>query len=229
VRIVECTQYSPEWWEAKAGVPSASNFHRIFTAKTRKLSAQIDDYICELIADKANPSPPFFTERGGHTAAMRNGLNCEPDARQFYEVQRKVDVICSPMPGWGFCTTDDGRFGCSPDGLVNVADEGGLELKCPELKTHLGYLLKGELPADHVAQVHGCLVVSGRPWWDYMSYHPDARALLLRITPNDYTEALASALEVFWEKYQQALAYIEGRPYVAEQMRESIAMKGGAA
>jgi hypothetical protein len=226
MKIIECTQYSPEWWEARCGIPTASQFDRIITAAKAEPSKQMDGYIAELIADKASLTPPFFTERGGHTAEMRNGIDCEPEARRFYEADRGLDVRLA-----GFIATDDARFGCSPDGLVvDGAGEivGGLELKCPMLKTQAGYLLKGGLPDDYKAQVHGQLLVTGLPWVDFLSYSPGLPALLVRVEPNDFTKKLASALEVFWEKYQQALAYIEGRPYVAEQMRESIG-KGGAA
>lgn len=187
-------QYSPEWWEARAGIPTASNFGRILTA-SGKLSAQADDYACELIGEAMNPSAPFFTERGGHTAAMRNGQNTEPEARKYYtlETGNAVQQV-------GFCLTDDGRFGCSPDGLVG--DDGCLELKCPLAKTQIGYLLEGKLPTEYRPQVHGQLIVTGRAYVDFLSYVPLLNPLLIRVTADEYTDRLRVALDSFWERLQ---------------------------
>src|SRR5262245_2947730 len=45
VKIIECKQYTPEWWEARRGIPTASNFDKILTPKTEKASAQQADYL----------------------------------------------------------------------------------------------------------------------------------------------------------------------------------------
>jgi len=200
MKIIDCEQYSVEWWQAKKGVPSASNFDRILTAKTGKASAQAEDYIAELIADLHTDLLPERAELAG-TRAMRNGLELEPEARRWYALVRDVDV-----QRVGFCVTDDGRFGCSPDGLVG--DEGGLELKCPLGKTQVKYLRAGTLPDEYRPQVHGALIVSGRPWWDFLSYCPGLPPLLIRVRPDDYTERLRQALESFWADYKTALANI---------------------
>jgi len=71
--------------------------------------------------------------------AMQDGIDMEPEARACYSFLAGGEV-----KQVGFCLSDDGRFGCSPDGLVG--DDGGLELKCPLPKTHIKYLVEGELP-----------------------------------------------------------------------------------
>ncbi len=196
MKIYTMPQYSPEYWEVKRGIPSASNFHRILTAKKAKFGAKAEAYACELIAEIACLNPPFFTERPGHTAAMRNGLDAEPEARRFYEFDRKVTVRQV-----GFVTTEDGRFGFSPDGLVG--EEGGLELKCPELKAQFRYLRASAIPDNYKAQVHGPLALRlldstmRFKWWDFLSYSPGADKLLIRVEPDAYTEKLAVALERF--------------------------------
>ena len=210
-RVYDCIQYSPEWWQLRRGIPTASNFGRILTPKTQKLSSQADDYICELIADQVQLNPPFFTERNGHTAAMRNGINCEPEARRFYEMEVGLDVRQV-----GFVTTEDGRFGFSPDGLVG--EEGGLELKCPEAKTQARYLIDATLPDEYRAQVHGPLALAlidptmPFKWWDFMSYCPGLADLTIRVEPDDYTKKLAEALEVFYARYQSLLERLRAEP-----------------
>lgn len=193
--LVDCEQLSPEWWEAKRGIPSASDFDKIVTPKKMELSEQADGYICELIAGIIYPSPNYFTVRGRPVSqAMQDGIDNEPAARKWYELQKNVD--CRRV---GFCTTDDGRLGCSPDGLVG--EDGGIEIKAPELKTQLKYLLDGTLPNDYKMQVHGSLIVTGRKWWDFFSYCPPAPPFLIRVTPNEVTKKLEEGLKQFLVRY----------------------------
>lgn len=198
-----CEQGSESWWNLHRGVPTASSFNRIITPKKAKVSAGADDLICELIAQRAtigSIAPP----QGYASHAMQNGIDTEAEARRWYEMDRGIDV-----QQVGFCLSDDERFGCSPDALVG--EEGGLELKCPMLKTHVAYLRDGVLPAEYKPQVHGCLIVTGRPWWDFLSYAPGLDPLLVRVTPDDYTAKLRECLEAFWKKYETVRAKIEAR------------------
>jgi hypothetical protein len=209
MKIAMCEQGSPQWWEAKRGIPSASNFSRIITSKTCKLSAQAEEYICELVGDKLGhflpPNIEHFTNR-----ATRWGEECEAQARAWYAMDEGAEVTQV-----GVCFTDDGRFCASPDGLVSISGqyEGSLELKCPMAKTHTAYLLKPErLLDDYRQQVHGQLLVTGLSWCDLLSYAPGFEPVKLRVEPDDYTKKLAEALEGFWTQYQESLAKIHAQP-----------------
>jgi hypothetical protein len=125
---------------------------------------------------------------GPATAAMRNGTATEPEARRWYEFEHDCTVRQV-----GIMLSDDGRIGASPDGLVD--EDGGVEIKCPAGKTHIGYLLDGGLPAEYKPQVHGCLVVSERKWWDFVSYKAGLPPLCVRVYPDAYTEQLRGALD----------------------------------
>lgn len=196
-RFIECEQGTEEWWEAHRGVPSASRFGEILTPKTGKLSASHVGLICELIAQKCTLCS-IKPENGFVSRAMEAGTLAEPEARRWLEMERGVDIRQV-----GVVVTDDGRFCCSPDGLVG--EDEGIEIKCPLMKTHVGYLLNGGLPDDYKAQVHGSLIVAGRKAWTFLSYCPGLPPLLVRVTPDKYTEQLAKALEEFWLLYQAAL------------------------
>lgn len=204
MRVIECEQLSLAWFEGRRGIPTASNFGRILTPKTMRLAAAADEYIAELIGEQLSSLPLLDRPM---SAAMQHGVECEPEARDYYCLTRGVEVRRV-----GLCLTDDGRFGCSPDGLVDVSGtdtQGGLELKCPQGKTQVGYLLAGTLPDEYRAQVHGSLIVTGRAWWDFLSYSPGLPPLLLRVTADEYTAKLRAALDEFHVRLTDTLRRIE--------------------
>lgn len=193
-------QMTPEWWEIRRGVPSASRFSKIITPKTGKLSAQADTLIAELIAERfrrgpVEPDRPI-------NRAMEHGIATEDQARSWYAFDRNVELTQV-----GFCKTDDERFGCSPDSLVG--EDGVLELKCPQVETHVGYVMEGCLPDEYKAQVHGHLIVTGRAWCDFVSYvtdQADLEPFVVRVTPDDFTDKLRAALDEFHNRYSEILA-----------------------
>lgn len=206
--IIRChTQADPDWWEAKCGIPSASNFSRIFRPSTGTLSKQADAYVKELVADRLCQLPKFFSERGqvprkftGTSPEMERGVELEPLARKWYSKERRV-----PVWRTGFVTTDCGRFGCSPDGLIGL--DGGLEIKCYDEEKHRRWVKAGTLPATFAAQVHGSLIVTGREWWDLVLFHHEADEpkAIIRVVPDDMTRDLRVCLEQFDARYSEAL------------------------
>lgn len=207
MQIIECEQGSMEWFQARRGIPSASNFHRIMTAKTMKLSAQADDYIYELIGEQLSSMLPenaeSFTSR-----AMRWGKETEAEARSQYEVWTNTTVEKSPKIG--FCISEDGKIGGSPDGIVKGMKRG-LELKCVLPKTQARYLLEDVLPDDHRGQVHGSLVYSNYDEWDFYSYCPGMAPFHKRVEPDAYTLQLSKIIyEEFLPRYELLFAKIKG-------------------
>lgn len=191
MRIVECIQYSPEWWNAKRGIASASNADRIITPKNGALSAQSIDYACELVAERMMPGDYWLNGSEFQSQAMANGSAREDEARSCYQMERDIDVQVV-----GFCLSDCGRFGCSPDWLIGT--DGGSECKCPTTKVHARYLYEGVLPIAYKPQVHFSLAVTGRKYWDFYSYAPGLPPFCIRVEPDDYTEAVRNAMEEFW-------------------------------
>lgn len=196
MKIINCDQGSFEWWEARRGVPTASCFDRIITPKTEKLATGRSSYIAELIGEMAGHQDDFTTR------AIQQGIDLEPEARKLYEFDTGVDV-----KQVGFCLSDCGRYGCSPDGLVG--DDGGIELKCPKAKTHVQYLLDGVLPTEYRAQVHGCLLVTGRKWWDFMSYCHNLPPFRIRVEPDGFTDLLWTAIQQFVDELDAAVSRID--------------------
>ena len=118
----------------------------------------------------------------------------EPKARAFYEFRNDctVDHV-------GMMVADDGSYAGSPDGLVG--EDGGLELKCVNPTDHLLYLSEGVCPREYVPQVQGCLWISGREWWDFMSWHRDFPPFVKRVYPDErWHAALSKAMPEFLER-----------------------------
>lgn len=197
-------QTTEEWIKLRLGVPTASNFSRIMTPAKMQLSKSADKYIAELIGEKLSPFMPeraeTFTSR-----AMQWGQQTEAEARSYYAMDRNAKVT-----NGGFCTTGDGKLGCSPDGLVG--DDGCLEIKCPEPGTHVQYLMDGGVPDDYKPQVHGHLIVTGRAWCDFLSYAIGMPPLLVRVVPDLYTIQLADVIhKQFLPRYDEMLARLTGK------------------
>ena len=166
MRIIDCEQRSPEWHQARSGVPSASEFDKIVTSDGSP-SKQRQKYMYELVGQKLGALP----EEGYTNKAIENGILREADAREMYSRDVK------PVVQVGFCIHDEG-YGASPDGLVE--EDGLVEIKCPILSTHIEYLIKQKLPTDYVQQVQGQLLVTGRKYNDFVSYFPGLRPLVVR-------------------------------------------------
>jgi hypothetical protein len=187
VRIVECDQRSPEWYAARRGIPTASEFGSIITPKRMEYASAAETYINTLIDESVRPN----AERGfGGNRHTERGCALEDEARTLYAFMRDV----SPRQV-GFILSDDGLIGCSPDSLIDP--DGGLEIKCPDGPTHVKWWREQRLPDEHKPQVHGCLIVTGRAWWDFMSYCPGYPPLQVRVEPDGFTAKLREHLQRF--------------------------------
>lgn len=183
--IVDCEQGSDEWFKARMGVPSASNFSKICTT-SGKWSASADAYINELASEVITGQ----RSQGFTNDAMQRGIDLEPQARKNFEFMydHKVEEI-------GFCIHEELGVGCSPDGLID--NFMGLEIKCPLAHTHLSYLKKGMLPSKYIQQVQGSLLVTERGCWHFYSYHPDFGEQLMITVQRDekFIELLSGHLK----------------------------------
>lgn len=208
VKILNVEQGSPAWVQARLGLPTASQFHRICTPGG-KLSAASAGYMHELLAERLLGMPADLAASG----FMERGKTMEREAIMYYQLQRGTDAERA-----GFVLTDDGRAGCSPDRLVG--EKGGLELKCPTPKVHVSYLLD-DISETHKPQVQGCIHIAEREWWDVMSYAPEFPpelvAALVRVErDDDYITILAQALKDFNEQMEEAWAKLS--PHVGKDV-----------
>lgn len=188
--ILDCEQLSDEWFLAHGTIPTASNFTKILSA-TGKASTQAEGYMRKLLDAWATGR----VEEGYKSEWMERGSEVEAEARDWYEFHTGADV-----QQVGLVYRDETRLvACSPDGLI---PGGGFECKCPAGSTHIGYLLDGKLPTKYIPQVQGSMYVTGRKWWDFLSYHPDYNTqLLIRVARDEqYIGLLHAALTKFIAK-----------------------------
>jgi len=196
--IRDLTQGTPEWRAVRKGKPSASRFSDIITAAKGDLSKSADGYIRELIGECYCPEWEYIFP----TAAMKRGIELEPEARQSFS--EMTGLVVDQV---GFVIADDGVCGCSPDGLISMDGQfvAGLEIKCPSPKEHVGYVLGGALPDTYKQQVHGSMAVTGLPRWHFFSYFPGMQPLHVIIERDDYTEKMCAALATFVEQYRTTM------------------------
>lgn len=177
MRIIDVEQNSPEWFAARAGLPTASEFKKLVSG-TGKVSTQIGDY-ARTLAGELYAGKPLdrwegnqWTEQGHERESMAAG-----------EYALIHDVELSEV---GLCLHDSGDFGCSPDRLVG--DSGILEIKSLSAPKHIAalqYIDKhGDIPPDYRSQVQGEMLVTDRKWCDLMFYHPDLPSEVYRVEPD---------------------------------------------
>lgn len=186
--IKNFTQGSKEWFEARAGIPTASHFDKIVMMSGNP-SAQRQKYLYQLAGERLLGTK----EETYQSAAMARGIELEPEARAAYEFIKDCDV-----EEVGLCyKNNDKLFSCSPDGL-RQSEKRGLEIKCPSLAVHTEYLHRGRLPSTYFQQVHGSIFVTGYDSWDFMSYYPGLPPLIVEVLPDEkFMKSLGKELECF--------------------------------
>ena len=184
-KIYNMEQGSLEWVKIRLGIPTASRFSDIL-AKGRGITRH--KYMLGLIYEIRNKMPmPSYTNN-----SMLHGIEAEPLAREYYEGYKKVKV---EQVGFVECY----GVGCSPDGLIG--EDGGVEIKNPDIITHYDYYLKKKMPTAYYAQVQGSLLVTGRQWWDFVSFdnrNTDTPFFCIRVERDEkYIANLRKEIDVF--------------------------------
>lgn len=215
------TQGSDEWLMLRCGILTASEMKLIMTP-TRK-PADNDDmraHLLELLAQRINQ----YVEPHYVSDDMLRGHEEEVYARMHYENR------CAPVREVGFITNDEWGFtlGYSPDGLVG--DDGCIECKSRRQKYQLETILSGGVPSnkrlDCSLQIQTGLLVSGRKWCDFISYHGGMPMAVYRVHADPTIhEAIIAASRAFYarmdelmEKYQSIISDPAGRFYPTERI-----------
>lgn len=198
MKVIDCIQGTEEWKLARCGVPTASYFDMIVTTKGEQ-SKQRQKYLYKLAGEFISQT----TDETYQSEAMKRGTEMEEEARKLYQI-----ITDNAVATVGFCLSDCGSYGASPDGMVG--DKGLLEIKCPMISTHVSYLLDGTLPTEYYQQVQGQLLVTGREWCDFVSYYPGLKPLLVRVARDtEFLMALHRELGSFCKELEAVIERIK--------------------
>lgn len=190
--IVDVAQGSPEWFQARLGIPSASNFGCVMAnGRDGGPSLTRTEYLYRLAGEiiTGEPAEETFKSR-----AMERGKEMEPEAIADYERRKKVEV---QRIGLGINFVGLKRCCASPDGLVGF--DGGLETKSMRPDKMIPLLDRGaRMPPEHRAQVMGNIHVFERDHWDFKIFWPRMPDFTVRVfRDDDYIRDMSNQIEIF--------------------------------
>lgn len=196
-------QGSDEWLSSRRGLITASEMKFVLTP-TLKIADNADTrmQVFELAAQRIS----CFTEPTYFGDEMLRGTLEEPIARQLYHDN------FAPVTECGFITNDDHGFtvGYSPDGLVG--DDGLIEIKSRRQKFTIQTIYEGKIPKEHMLQVQTGLLVTGRKWCDFITYHGGLPMMPIRVEPDPSVhEAIIEACAAFEKKIAEVVSTYRAR------------------
>jgi putative phage-type endonuclease len=153
-------QQTEKWFQSRLGRVTASRVADVIAKTKTGYSASRDNYMAQLICERlTGQKGESFTN-----AAMTHGTETEPLARSAYENSRSLLVKEA-----GFINHPRIEMsGASPDGLV--ADDGLVEIKCPNTATHIDTLLSQKVPTKYITQMQWQMLCCQRKWCDFVSF-----------------------------------------------------------
>ena len=164
----DVAQGSAQWFALRSGIPTASEFDSIIQPKKMEPAAARHKYACRLICERLMNWQAESLEGVRHIEAGREN---EPLA--IAQLEFTSGITTRPL---GFVTTNDGRFGASPDRAADVAADlssigTAIEVKSPQIPTQMQYLLLGHAEA-YRCQVQGQLYVAEADKAIFYAFNP---------------------------------------------------------
>jgi hypothetical protein len=186
MQILDVVQGTEQWFRARAGMPTASEFATVMAkGKDGGKSLTRKTYMLKL-AGEILTGEPMEQYTNIH---MERGKIMEDEARDLYcfttdaEVQRVGFIVNGPK-------------GCSPDSLIG--DKGMVEIKTQLPHLLIDTLLKNDFPPEHKAQCQGALWVAEREWIDIAVYWPKLPMFMKRAYRDEtYISQLSQAVDQF--------------------------------
>lgn len=183
------------WHDVRRGILTGSNISDMLTPKLKQAdNEKTKTIIYQAVIDRVHNwnEDPFYS------FAMQRGHVEEIYAKDMYSKHYAQVKDC------GFIENDNlgFRIGCSPDGLVG--NDGGVECKSRNQAIQAKVIINNAIPEDDMLQVQMSLFVSGRDWWDYISYSNGLPMFVKRAEPiKEYFDAIKIAANAFEEKVNQ--------------------------
>jgi hypothetical protein len=199
IEIIDCDQGSEEWFTARLGIPTASEFSTVIASgKGGGESITRRKYLYRL-AGEIITGKPEETYSNGH---MERGKVMEVEARAAYEMTAETWTMQI-----GFIR--NGAKGCSPDSLVGA--DGMLEIKTKLPSIMIDVLFRDDVPPEHKAQVQGALWVAEREWLDFVAFWPGMPIFIKRVTRDEeYIKRLSEAVDAFNSELNEIVKRVRG-------------------
>ena len=186
MEIITCEQGTPEWHQARVGIPTASEFQTLLMKGKKGGESLTRKTYMRKLAGEIITGEPMWSFNNEH---MERGKQWEAEARDLYAFLHDAE----PQQV-GFIR--NGRKGASPDSLIG--DRGGLEIKTRLAHLQIELLEDGEVPAEHIAQIQGCMWIADREWWDFVSFSPRLPLFVRRVERDDaFIGLLSQAVDQF--------------------------------
>lgn len=196
-------QRTEEWFAARAGKVTASRVADVIAKTKSGYSASRANYLADLVVERLTGKPAATFSN----AAMEWGVEQEPNARAAYSA--KTGILVEEV---GFIDHPTvAMSGASPDGF---AEEGLVEIKCPNTSTMLEWILDGKVPSKHIPQLQWQMACTNRPWCDFVSYDPRLperlQLLVVRVPRDDeYIAMLETEVAKFLAELDDKLNQLE--------------------
>ena len=195
MQIMDCEQGSPEWFAARAGIPTASQFSTVMASGRGGAESKTRRTYMLKLAGEIITGDPMDSFSNAHT---ERGHEMEPEARNFYAFRHDVDPQLI-----GFIR--NGNAGASPDSLIG--ENGLLEIKTKLPHLLIDVTLRGEFPTDHKAQCQGQLWIAECEWIDLICYWPKMEPFIARAyRDEEYIKQLARAVDQFNDELAEIIA-----------------------
>lgn len=195
-------QRTDEWYQARLGKVTAS---KVAAVLARRDSATRADYLTDLVLERLTGKQQEFYQN----EAMQWGTDTEPQARMAYEAHTN-----NLVDEYGFIDHPTiANFGCSPDGAIG--EDGLIEIKCPNSKTHLSTLLSGKAPSKYIPQMQTQMAVMNRQWCDFVSFDPrlpdDLQLFIVRVNRDDeYIAKIEEEVSAFLNEVDETVTKLKG-------------------
>lgn len=196
-------QRTDDWFAARLGKVTASRVADVIAKTKTGYGAGRANYMADLVVERlTGQKASSFTN-----AAMEWGTEQEPNAKAAYAA--KTGILVEDV---GFIDHPTvAMSGASPDGF---AEDGLIEVKCPNTATHLEYVLAELPPLKYFTQMQWQMACTGRPWCDFVSYDPRLperlQLLVVRVPrDDDYIKILEQEVTTFLQELDDKLNKLE--------------------
>ena len=196
-------QRTDEWFAARIGKITASRVADVIAKTKTGFGAGRANYMADLVVERLTGQKASSFSN----AAMEWGTEQEPHARAAYSA--KTGIMVEEV---GFIDHPTvAMSGASPDGF---AEEGLIEVKCPNTATHLEYVLAELPPLKYFTQMQWQMACTGRPFCDFVSFDPRLperlQLLVVRVPrDDDYIKMLEQELTIFLQELDDKLNKLE--------------------